>query len=274
MEVQACSIGDFLNMECHKNTYVSNSSTSEILDDEKHLLSVRTGIQKGLLKKICTHHSLQYGKYYASNQKTCSDPLSIHSKPVKRNLTCITLEHHHINQSLIPGRKIYFGCLRKLKSEKEDVSNDPDYVPPEHTNSKVESLNVSLGHFGISPVKRSSSLSKSQIQNKIQAKVRKLNMSLNEADVCENDNAIKSDSLHYFVGKLKEKFDNESNISEKIKLLTLVPVHWTIEETIREFETTQYMVRQARSLKDSRVEWGTFVMWHGSSHLHKNICLI
>jgi hypothetical protein len=51
---------------------------------------------------------------------------------------------------------------------------------------------------------------------------------------------------------LKEKFDSESNITQKIKLLTLVPVHWTIEETMKEFKTTQYIVRQARSLKESK----------------------
>ena len=33
-------------------------------------------------------------------------------------------------------------------------------------------------------------------------------------------------------------------------MLTLVPVHWTIQETINEFKTTQYMVKQARALQD------------------------
>ena len=33
-------------------------------------------------------------------------------------------------------------------------------------------------------------------------------------------------------------------------MLTLVPVHWTIQETINEFKTTQYMVKQARALRD------------------------
>jgi hypothetical protein len=58
------------------------------------------------------------------------DTLSIHSKSIKGNLTCITLGHHHIIQSLIPGRKICFECIRKMKSEKEvKALKDPDYVP-------------------------------------------------------------------------------------------------------------------------------------------------
>jgi hypothetical protein len=109
------------------------------------------------------------------------DPLSIHSKSIKGNLTCITLGHHHIIQSLIPGRKICFECIRKMKSEKEEVKalKDPDYVPPENTSSKLESVNASLHNCGISPVKRSVSMSKSQIEHKIKVKVRKLNSSLN-----------------------------------------------------------------------------------------------
>ena len=41
---------------------------------------------------------------------------------------------------------------------------------------------------------------------------------------------LKSSSLDFIVEQLKQKFHNEINISQKIKLLTLVPVHWTIQE--------------------------------------------
>ena len=52
--------------------------------------------------------------------------------------------------------------------------------------------------------------------------------------------------------KLREKYDKEVNITKKIKLLTLVPIHWTLEFTMQEFNTTQYMVREARKLRDEK----------------------
>ena len=61
---------------------------------------------------------------------------------------------------------------------------------------------------------------------------------------------MKSSSLDFIEEQLKQKFHNEINISQKIKLLTFVPVHWTIQETINEFKTTQYVVKQARALQD------------------------
>jgi hypothetical protein len=83
MESQTCSIGDILNLECNKDAYVSNSSINEIPEENKYLLSLRTGIKKDLLKTICTHHWLQFGNYYTSYQKSCCDPLSIHLKLLK-----------------------------------------------------------------------------------------------------------------------------------------------------------------------------------------------
>ena len=93
---------------------------------------------------------------------------------VKGNLTCVTLEHHHINQLLIPGKKICFGCVRKLKSgkvEEDQELNDPDYIPPEDMNGKLESINANLHNFGMSPVKRSSSMSKSKYKAKSKSKL-------------------------------------------------------------------------------------------------------
>ena len=52
--------------------------------------------------------------------------------------------------------------------------------------------------------------------------------------------------------KLREKYDKEVNITKKIKLVTLVSIHWTLEFTMQEFNTTQYMVREARKLRDEK----------------------
>ena len=103
----------------------------------------------------------------------------------------------------------------------------------------------------MSPIKRSSSMSMLQIHSKINKKVKLLNESLNASERDELQiSMLKSSSLDFIVEQLKQKFHNEINISQKIKLLTLVPVTWTIQETINEFKTTQYMVKQARALRD------------------------
>ena len=89
-----------------------------------------------------------------------------------------------------------------------------------------------------------------QIDNKIKKKVKLLNESLNASEQEEPQNStLKSSSLDFIVEQLKQKF-YAINISQKIKLLTLVPIHWTIQETINEFKTTQYMMKQARALRD------------------------
>ena len=81
-----------------------------------------------------------------------------------------------------------------------------------------------------------------------------LNESLNSSFEQEASQitTLKCSSLDYLVDQLKQNFNNENNISQKIKLLTLVPVHWTIQETINEFKTSQYMVKQARALRDTK----------------------
>ena len=71
-----------------------------------------------------------------------------------------------------------------------------------------------------------------------------LNESLNSFEEEASQIAtLKISSLDYLVEQLKQKFHNENSISKKIKLLTLVPVHWTIQETINKFKKTQYMVK-------------------------------
>ena len=116
---------------------------------------------------------------------------------------------------------------------------------------QIDTINPCLIKFGVSPIKRSSSMSMLQIDSKIKKKVKLLNESLNASERDELQiSMLKSSSLDFIVEQLKQKFHNEINISQKIKLLTLVPVHWTIQETINEFKTTQYMVKQARALRD------------------------
>ena len=105
--MNTCSIGIELKLDCHKNTYCSQSEISEILNEDKYLLTLRTGIKNIHLHTICTHHWLQFINYYSTYHKSCCDPFSIHSKVVKENLTTVTLEHNQLNSNIIPGKNIY-----------------------------------------------------------------------------------------------------------------------------------------------------------------------
>ena len=60
---------------------------------------------------------------------------------------------------------------------------------------------------------------------------------------------MKNSSLDFIEEQLKQKFHKEINISQKIKLLTLVPVHWTIQKSVNEFKINS-MVKQAIALRD------------------------
>ena len=67
-------------------------------------------------------------------------------------------------------------------------------------------------------MKRSSSMSMLQIDNKIKKKVKLLNESLNAPEQEEPQNSmLKSSSSDFIVEQLKQKFYNEINISQKIK---------------------------------------------------------
>ena len=50
---------------------------------------------------------------------------------------------------------------------------------------------------------------------------------------------------------IKRKIKNELN-SGKVKILTLAPESWSISKTCNEFDVSEYLVKKARKLKDSR----------------------
>ena len=43
--------------------------------------------------------------------------------------------------------------------------------------------------------------------------------------------------------------------NEKVKLLTLTPDSLTIEKTMKEFDVSKYLVKEAKSLKKNLVFW-------------------
>ena len=143
----------------------------------------------------------------------------------------VTLEYNQLNSTLVPGKKICFGCVRSIKTVEEvDKRHEPDYTSPDNSVIQTDTVNPCLIKYGLFPTKRSSSMSMLQTDNKIKKKVKLLNESLNAPEQEEQQNStLKSSSLDFIVEQLKQKFHNEINISQKIKLLTLVPVYWAIQ---------------------------------------------
>ncbi|XP_047135263.1 ARL14 effector protein-like [Hydra vulgaris] len=157
----ACSVGDILQEECHLKTY---AGYSEIIEDipntDKLILSIRIGTALKNIVTVCTHHSLKYGKYFASSFSVskCCDPFHIHKKAKKSNLTLITLEHYNLNNTLIPGKSFCFSCIKKLRQPSNsdydsNMSTDPDYVPESSKKLIAEQLNQSLIFTGFSAIK-------------------------------------------------------------------------------------------------------------------------
>lgn len=262
-----CSLGEYLHDNCNKSTYVSKSSIYDVQIENKYILCLRTGVNVQDLTTICTHHEMEYLQYYGNKFPQCCNPLAHHTKVIKKNVTPITLDHHYLHKALIPGQKICCSCLRKLKKENTEeiaeieLEDDPDYTLEEVIKNKVENLNTSLTSFGLSPIK-SKKRSSDQLNQRVKTKVQKLQETIHP-DMSKSELAeisLKAESMDYFVQKLREKFSKEVNVSEKIKLLTLVPVHWTIDQTVQEFKTTQYIVRQARTLREEKGILGERIM--------------
>ena len=65
----------------------------------------------------------------------------------------------------------------------------------------------------------------------------------------ENDNCSKCDDLDKLIDIIQAKIAVSSR-KEKIKLLTLVPESWSIENYIEKFHVTEYMVKKSKSIKE------------------------
>ena len=260
---EQCSIGISLQDECHKTTFGMQSVTVIVDENSLHILSLRTGIKKEEITTICTHHEKQFISYFSRNIHKCCDLLNVHKKPARSNLCIITLDHHAHNSQLIPGKKICSKCLKSLFKPQDALEdeNSNDYVPD---RPDIEAANISLSYFNESPIK--SKLSTPQVIQKLESKKRKIQEAVTSPlqkisevgtskqkvpDDKEKEEVLKkADSMDKLVTLLKEKFHSILSYEEKVKLLTLVPHHWTIEKTVKEFNSSQYIVRAARDLKE------------------------
>ena len=80
-----CSIGVYLNEECHKTTYNSQIGSRHIdmfAEEDQLLIKLRSGIDQPLTD-ICNHHEKYFRVKYATLKYKCCDPILVHKKPCK-----------------------------------------------------------------------------------------------------------------------------------------------------------------------------------------------
>ena len=102
---------------------------------------------------------------FAALQKTCSDPINIHTKPVKTALKELTLDSIRkydscllLSVTLISGKKICKRCKMKLNPSTDKF--DDDQREYSHDDSSflecsVETANQSLTSLDCTPLKKS-----------------------------------------------------------------------------------------------------------------------
>lgn len=277
-----CYIAKNHTSVCHKLTYSKTIGLVNISDlslEQRNLIFARCGLQNTTVTEnmtVCLHHKKLLLDKYKFLQKTCCDPFDIHTKAVKGSLRSIldTTRAESLSKDtqkdIKPGQKLCPRCMSMLGSTEliqEDSSCEDDgqegqytsYVPDEFSD-----LNESVTLLGCSPMKDSSvsqrdmvgygkrkldqaqQAFKQQLANKINVEPSLL---ANQDDTsCENcaDHA----DLHKMINDMKEKCAISTK-QKKLQILTMSPSSWSIKKTAEEFNVSEYMVKKARSLKQS-----------------------
>ena len=124
MSEMQCSVGLFLNEDCHKQTLVRQKGIMDISDlpsDSVELLKWRCGLDcLEPAMNICFHHEKKYITRFAQFQRICCDPYKRHKGPVKSTLSEISMEMaEKLKQSCItvkPGWKLCSTCSSLLNT--------------------------------------------------------------------------------------------------------------------------------------------------------------
>lgn len=181
----------------------------------------------------------------------------------------ILLEHlskpTNLPVDLIPGKSLCPNCATKLfvkKTHEENVSNDDDdtgFNPHSHElidNRTLDTVDTVCGSLELSPVHKIMKLNKDQRHTALMKKtkkissavIRKLEETFSE-DLQEStpDVTLSMDEYEKLISKLKEK-SKVANKNEKVKIISLLPDSWSRSKISKEFNVSEYLVRQTREL--------------------------
>jgi hypothetical protein len=166
-----------------------------------------------------------------------------------------------IGLNVKPGFKLCRNCFDCItKSHDDDLSNDddtdPDFTLP--ADQLQKSLSDGFAVVGCSPLKLSK-YSKRERSSYVARKVQRLGEACavavavspdSEPIVTSNIDCPNCQDFEVLISELKEKCVLASK-QQKIQLLTFAPPSWSIERTVKEFGVTEYLVKQARHLKQT-----------------------
>lgn len=87
-DIQTCSVGLFKKSDRFQTTYTPSKKlqpVSELSEEEKDLIHLRSGINLCEFKNIRSHHSYYFLNVFEKYQTTCVDPLKKNTKSSSKN---------------------------------------------------------------------------------------------------------------------------------------------------------------------------------------------
>ncbi|XP_049777645.1 uncharacterized protein LOC126175133 [Schistocerca cancellata] len=225
---------------------------------------------------VWLHHSYYFLNVFEKYQTTCVDPLKKHKKPIKKSLRSVGLDLAKQlltkNISIKPGQKLWSTCRNfceeKLRVEvNESETDDEVMVELESLESRNESLvqtNIALDNLCLTPIKLhglSEQSKGSYFKRKVSSIEKTAKKAVSEAlkydaqssNDDEEDKSVveKAKDFDVMISLMKEKISSVGR-SRKIQILTLAPDSWSRNKVMKEFNVSEYMVRQARKLKSEK----------------------
>jgi hypothetical protein len=219
------------------------------------------------------HHVKTLTTKYSHLQKSCCDPFSLHGSSAVHGNSLRVISEEMANflcskgKKVHPDQKLCVNCnLRAsdLAEESEENEDDAEVAMDTRSVSREESdvtkavradilqpVNAALEAQQFSPIKPvvrtrdQRHYVKRKVTEASRAVFAQLETFFNEKDLCDPD--IPSDKpcqncedLNHLMNELKEKLTQSDTTKEKIKILTLAPKSWTIEDTAQHFGVSKY----------------------------------
>lgn len=208
-----CSIGMFLNSECHRGTVTKEKrmySFNVFHHDEQYAIALRTGLPADSISNVCSFHKCEYLDYYHVDQRTCCDPFSRHTKRIRAQLRPISIQmsQETTTAALIPGKKLCANCQTAITRR----SSTPE------------------------PLSSPSSMRDGSIYE--------------QSD--DSSGEIDIDAAHSILSSIRGKIALSESYEERVSLLTLAPPHWSRRMVCEQFGVTDYMVRDSRKLREEK----------------------
>ena len=263
----------------------------ELTDENQNLVAWRAALreQQDQIRTICHHHEQLYLVRFPKNHQHCRNPFNKHApsktKKTKGQILVsleMTSQFLSLEKEVIPGWKICRTCQKELEDNQQQPDNTEDETSSQDDNScvsdceqavefeidaKRQKIDESFDSLGVSPV-HLKGVKQSQRQKYVEKKTNQVRTALVDqfTDILgtsdhpeqtsadpKHDKLVlqKASDLDRLMDLCKERIPTVSR-REKIQVLTLVPDSWSKKETVEFFRVTDYMVRQARTLKSEK----------------------